>query len=317
MVRILVSGLINIETTLRVAGFPLAYNPVNYPFYGIDSSVSGVGYNVAKALTVLGNDVRFCSLIGGDWAGTQVRSALANDAISGRFVLDALAATAQSVILYDPDGRRQIHTDLKDVQEQRYPETHFDKALAGTDLAALCNINFSRPLLEQARKAGVPVATDVHAISDLDDSYNSDFMAAADVLFMSDDLLPVAPEEWAESVIGRYRPRVLVIGLGAEGALLAVPDEDYMRRLPALRNVAVVSTIGAGDALFSSFLHGYIRTGDPHAALRAAIVFAGHKLRSASAAQGFLSASELARLTAGAQTAGRATPLGTCPPDQA
>jgi len=44
--RILVTGLINIETTLRIEPFPLAYNPVNYPFFAIDSTVSGVGYNI-------------------------------------------------------------------------------------------------------------------------------------------------------------------------------------------------------------------------------------------------------------------------------
>ncbi len=32
MAQILVSGLINIETTLRVDGFPLPYAPVHYPF---------------------------------------------------------------------------------------------------------------------------------------------------------------------------------------------------------------------------------------------------------------------------------------------
>ncbi len=118
---ILVSGLINIETRIGIDGFLLAYSPVNYPFFGVNSSVSGVGYNVAKALTVLGNPVRFCSLIGRDLAGGQVRVALAADGIDDRYVRDELDATAQSVILYDPDGRRQIHTDLKDIQDHLYP----------------------------------------------------------------------------------------------------------------------------------------------------------------------------------------------------
>lgn len=58
LARILVSGLINIETTLRIEGFPIPYFPVRYPFFGINSSVSGVGYNVAAALTTLGDEVR-------------------------------------------------------------------------------------------------------------------------------------------------------------------------------------------------------------------------------------------------------------------
>jgi len=78
MPSILVSGLINIETTLRIAEFPLAYNPVHYPFNGIESSVSGVGYNLAKALTRLGNQVEFLSLIGrNEYAANLVRAALA------------------------------------------------------------------------------------------------------------------------------------------------------------------------------------------------------------------------------------------------
>jgi len=51
---ILVSGLINLETTLRVEGFPVPYAPVRFPFFGVNGTVSGVGYNVAKALTTLG-----------------------------------------------------------------------------------------------------------------------------------------------------------------------------------------------------------------------------------------------------------------------
>ncbi len=76
MARILVSGLINIETTLRVERFPIEYEPVRYPFFGVRSTVSGVGYNVAKALTVLGDDVRFLSMIGRDAPGEIVRPAL-------------------------------------------------------------------------------------------------------------------------------------------------------------------------------------------------------------------------------------------------
>ena len=33
------------------------------------------------------------------------------------------------------------------------------------DLAVLCNINFSRPFLEVAKRRGIPIATDVHAIA--------------------------------------------------------------------------------------------------------------------------------------------------------
>jgi ribokinase len=299
MARILVSGLINIETTLQVDSFPLAYTPVRYPFFGVASAVSGVGYNVAKALTVLGHDVPFVSIVGQDIAARQARAALADISLPDRYVLDRMRHTAQSVILYDRDGRRQIHVDVKDIQEQAYPDEVFEQAMVGCDAFALCNINFSRRFLGRAKQTGKPIATDVHALSRLDDEYNRDFMEAANILFMSDDLLPSPPEAWAGEVLNRFGPEVLVIGLGAQGALLCVRRDNFMERVPAVHTRPIVNTIGAGDALFSAFVHGYVTSGDPYSAIRQAVVFASYTIGAASAADGFLDRRGLEQLAGG------------------
>lgn len=302
MTRILVSGLINIEVTTRIESFPIVYTPVRYPFFGVNAEVSGVGYNIARALTVLGDEVRLLSLIGRDPLGMLVRAALERDGISGKNVLDQVAETAQSVILYDGEGRRMINVDLKDLQETPYPQARYTEAASGADLLVLCNINFSRPFLDQAHRSGKRVATDVHAITELEDPFNQDFMRVADILFMSREWLPVTPEEWARQVWNRYDPEVLVIGMGKEGALLAVKSLGLIERVPAVTTRRVVNTIGAGDALFASFLHYYARTGDAYLSLRKAMVFTSYKIGSISAAEGFLDESALEDLYA--QTSG-------------
>ena len=296
MSSILVSGLINIETTLRVEAFPLDYAPVRYPFFGVSSSVSGTGYNIARALTVLGNEVAFLSIIGDDLAGEQIRRLLAHDGIDDKLVLNAMPATAQSVIIYDEQGKRQIHTDLKDIQERTFPSQAFAQTLAQSTLAVLCNTNYNRPFLEQARKVGVPVATDVHAIGDTGDAYNADFMAAADILFMSDERLPVPAEAFARRLQERYGAAIIVIGLGQEGALLAVRGDNFLERVPAVQTRPVINSIGAGDALFSSFVHSFTQTGDPYSAISKAVVFASFKIGAKGAAEGFLNAGELDNL---------------------
>jgi len=298
MRRILVSGLINIETTLLVEDFPIVYEPVRFPFFGIQSSVSGVGYNVAKALTVLGDDVRLLSLIGEDMAGRLVLDSLAADGIPGERVITTLHQTPQSAILYDRTGRRAINTDLKDIQDAAYPADRFDEAIKGAGLAALCNINFSRPFLARAQALGVPIATDVHTIADLEDPYNHDFMVAASILFMSDESVPCTAEAWVHRIWDRYEAEVVVVGLGAQGALLGVRRDNFLERLPAVRTRPVVSTIGAGDALFSAFLHHYAASGDPYAALQRAMVFASYKIGEASASQGFLDEAALEEICA-------------------
>ncbi len=288
MKKILVAGLINIEVTVQVESFPIHYSPVRYPFFGVNSSVSGVGYNVAKALTTLGNSVHFLSMMGKDVARTLIKESLKADGISSKYVIDALERTPQSVILYDQNGHRQINVDLKDIQERIYPQVLFEQALAGCSLAVLCNINFARPFLDAARRANKLIATDVHAISDMEDGYNRDYMAAAHILFMSHEWLPCSPEDWARWLINRYGTEIVVIGLGSEGALLSVKSHHFLERIPAVFTRPVVNSIGAGDALFSAFVHTYNQTNDPYEAIRKAVLFASYKVGAASAADGFL-----------------------------
>lgn len=293
MSRFFIAGLINLETTLAIDSFPLPYFPVRYPFFGIQTTVSGVGYNLSKALSTLGNQVDFASLIGTDDNGDLVRKALKADSIADDLILSDINETAQSVIIYDPRGKRQIHTDLKDIQDQVYPVDRALETLDQADLAVICNINFARPLLQAAKDAGKWVATDVHALNSLDDAYNQDYLNAADILFLSDEALPDSPERVVRRIFDRFSAKIVVVGLGAEGALMGVRRDGFVGRFPAVKTREVINTIGAGDALFSAFLDRFLRSKDPYLAIRQAIIFASYKIGEKGAAQGFLSGAEL------------------------
>ena len=163
MSSLFISGLTNVETTVAISGFPLASAPVHYPFHGIQSTVSGVGVNVAKALHHLGHTVQLHSLIGPDLAGDTVIAALEQTGISTHGISRILSATPQSVILYDPDGRRLIQVDLKECQETPLPDG-YEPSLQQCELAILCNINFSRSLLATAKRLNKLIACDVHVL---------------------------------------------------------------------------------------------------------------------------------------------------------
>ncbi len=295
---IVVTGLINIEITLRIEGFPIAYSPVRFPFFGVGNTVSGVGYNVTKALTTLGTPVRFLAMVGKDPPAALVEQALRVDGIDPAHIRADLAETPHSVILYDGEGRRQINVDLKDIQERAYPSVHFEAALAGCGLAVICNINFARPFLRRAREAGVPIATDVHTVAELEPDYDRDFMEYADILFMSDERLPCAPKAWIQQVRSRYRAEIIVVGLGRAGALMHVRADETTVHIPPAQTRPVVNTIGAGDALFSAFVHVYNKSHDPYTAIRKATVFASYKIGEKGAAEGFLTEAALERLDA-------------------
>jgi sugar/nucleoside kinase (ribokinase family) len=292
MARIFVAGLINIETTLKVDSFPIPYNSARYPFFGVNTTVSGVGYNVSKALTRLGDDVVFASMLGDDFSGSLVRMQLARDGIDDSLVLSNLGKTPQSVILYDPEGRRAINTDLKDIQETAFPLEGMADIISKCDLAVICNINFARPMLDLAQKGGKWMATDVHALADINDSYNQDYLQAARVLFISSDNLWDRPQVVVHQLIERFGNEMVVVGMGREGTLLLTQNGSVCT-FPAVFTRPVVNTIGAGDALFSCFIHEFANHGDPEKALRRATIFASYKIGEPGAADGFLSASEL------------------------
>lgn len=284
--NILVSGLLNTETTTAVRGFPIHYYPIDYAFFGVNTAVSGVAFNLAKALRTLGDRVRLTSMTGSDFAADYIRHELRELDIGTEFVRSVLRQTPSSVVLYDPEGKRQIYCDLKDIQDTAYP---FDPAvLEGIDLVAACNINFNRPLLRLAKAAGKTIATDVHVLSDIHDEYNREFMEHADILFLSDEAVGDGWREFMLALADTYPCRIIVMGRGAKGAAMYLRETGEIVTLPAASVGTVVNTVGAGDSLFSGFLHFYAKGLSPVDALNRAQVFAAHKITVSGASKGFV-----------------------------
>lgn len=289
--RFLVSGLVNTETTARVRGFPIDYYPIDYTFFGVGTTASGVALNLAKALHTLGDEVYLCSMIGNDISGKLVLEELRKSGLPTGYIVNKLTETPGSVVLYDETGRRQIYCDLKDIQETSYefrPEQ-----LKDIDAVLACNINFSRPLLRMAKEQGKLIATDVHVLSDPEDGYDREFLEAADVLFLSDEGIYGDPEAFLRSLADRYPVQVIVLGMGAKGALMYRRNPDSFIRQPAYAIGGVVNTIGAGDALFSSFMHFFVKGYPPVKALDRAQLFAAMKIRHSGASRGFPTEEEM------------------------
>ena len=292
--NILVSGLVNTETTVRVRQFPVEYYPIDYPFFGINTAVSGVAWNIALAARTLGNDVTLLSMTGQDFPAAYIRDELSRAGISDAYLLPCLAQTPSSVVLYDDAGRRQIYCDLKDIQEtaREFPE----EALRAADLVVACNINFNRPLLRRAKELGKTIATDVHVLRDIWDGYNREFIEAADILFLSDEGIGERYQDFLWALAHSCGAGVIVLGRGSRGAAMYVRGENRIHELAAAHVGEVVNTVGAGDALFSAFVHCTAKGFPPLAALRRAMVFAAAKIRASGASRGFITEDELERL---------------------
>lgn len=291
MAKVFVSGLINTETTVKVGGFPIEYFPIDYPFFGVHTSISGVAYNIAKALQTLGDEVVLASLLGRDMQADLIKHQLSKDGFGLSQIKEELNETPSSAVLYDSTGKRQIYCDLKDIQEKSYSCS--DRIMNECDIVAACNINFNRSLLKKAVSLHKQIATDVHVLSDIEDAYNQDFMQAASILFLSDEKLPCEPKEFILRLYQRYHNDIIVLGRGSQGALMYVEKEARFYELPCVKTDHVVNTVGAGDALFSGFLHFTAQGMEPVEALWHAQVFASAKIETDGAACGFITEADV------------------------
>ena len=256
-------------------------------FFGVNTRVSGVAYNLAKAFRSLGDEVDLVTMTGNDFSAEYVNNKMEEIGVSTEHVKRTLKETPNSVVLYDEEGKRQIYCDLKDVQEATY---QFDKQLyENADIVVACNTNFNRELLKKAKMAGKIIATDVHVLSDVHDEYNRDFMQYADLLFLSDENINTDYREFLMDIENNYQNEIIVLGMGAKGALMYVKDEQKFYELEAVSNLKVVNTVGAGDALFSSFLHYYAKGISPLECLKKAQLFAAYKIGFDGASNGFAS----------------------------
>lgn len=289
--KLFVSGLINVETYLKIRSFPVTYYPVDYPFFGINSAVSGVGYNIGSAARVLGDEVTFASVVGKDAEAKRIIEALDAAGVDRRYIFDNIIdETPVSVMLYEPgeDGRRQMYCDLKDVQEKALDAELLRSAVYDADMCVLCNVNFNRALLPIAKEAGKLIATDVHMLNNVKDPFNRDFMRYADILFLSDEDIPTPPRDFVTALKNEYKADIIVMGMGADGALLYERKTDCMLHMPAYSLGGVVNTVGAGDALFAAFIHYYNKLGgNAVEALKRAQIFAALKIRCDGGSVGF------------------------------
>jgi acarbose 7IV-phosphotransferase len=272
--KIVVVGVTSLYMSVSVGEFPIPYQPTRSPDW-LRVGVAGAGYHIAGTLRTLGNDVTLCTFAGRDLSGAFIRAELRGSGLLGPSVVETHASSL-GVVLADRDGRRMGLPHLAMVKVVEYPAATLCRSLQGADLAVFTNIRFARPLLQHARRLGVPIAVDVHLIADVDDDYNAPWLEVADIIFCSHERLQgMTPAKWVRSIFNRYPGcAIIAIGCGSSGCILGLPDGDLVR-VPAVAPRGVISTAGAGDTLFASFIHGWLATGNPVRSIERAVLYAG------------------------------------------
>lgn len=278
MSRVAVAGVVNVRLAYAVERFPVPFESSQHRLGALSVRLSGSGWTGATTLRALGSEVVFATYVGSDALGLAAADGLRAHGWYGATTL-VCAEQPRALVLYDPDGTRAGTTDLRSVRHLRYPPAVFAAALdeRRPDVAMLNCTQFTEPLLAVAAARGVPIATDVHRVADVNAPGKQEWMSAATILACSHELLAHGPRAWIEAVWRRFGTPLTLVGCGADGALVGVRSSRAVWHVGPATPRGVRYTSGAGDTLLAAFVH-HDPLADPVAAARHAVLAAGWKV---------------------------------------
>lgn len=293
MGKFLVAGIVQRETIVKVDRIPIEYTGVTVKPDSIFMSMGGDAYNESIALKWLGNSVDFMTMIGREESADLVNPPDSEVKLVADYVLPRLRQTPTAVVFYDSSRKQQIFEDTKDIRDVAYDEDMFRERAMRAEMLVVSNANFCRPLMQIGKELRKPVAVNIREYRKDKVAYNEDFLRAADILYLSDDHLIGEPYEFVKSLAAKYRPKIILLGQGAAGMILYDKDKNIIAHYDTVKTNEIVNTVGAGNALFSCFLHFYNTTHDSVFAVKNALLFASYKIGFMGTSNGFMTEDQI------------------------
>lgn len=295
MGKFLVAGVVQREVIVKADPLPAGEEAGLRRPGNVFNCVGGAAYNTALALQWLGNSVDFLCMTAEEDQGILNQSH-SEVCLETDFVLPRLKKTPSAVVVYEGADRCQIFEDPCDLGQAVYDQGLFRERAARAEMLIMSNVEFCRPLIDIGKELRKTVAVNLKrgcVGSQKQDA--EDFLKAADILYLNDELLKEEPFEFVKSLAARYRPEIIILGQGAKGVILYDKSRNMIAHYDRVKTHGVVNTLGEGNALFSCFLHFYNLTHDSVYAIKNALLFASYKIGFMGTSNGFLREEELLR----------------------
>lgn len=294
MGKFMVAGFVQYETIVKVNELPVPYKQFESIPDMVDTEIGGAGFNEAMALKWLGNSVDFMSMVSKDLSQEEIKTFLKYKKVNldTDYVIPKLDGMPTSVILYCK-GKKQTFEDVKDIRTVPYDYELLERQIQDKDMVLISNCNFCRPIIELAKKYKKPLAVNVRSMRAEKVAQKADFLAAADILYISDDEVESTPYECIDECRQKYDPEIIIMGIGDKGVILYTKADNSVIEYKPVKTNEIVNTVGAGNALFSAFLHYYVKTGDAKEAIRNGLLFASYKIGFVGTSNGFMTEEQI------------------------
>jgi 2-dehydro-3-deoxygluconokinase len=239
--------------------------------------IAGAESNVAVGLARLGHTTGWFSRVGDDEFGRAVVFRVRGEGVDTQRVISDPDAPTGIVIrerrevgpidqVYYRRGSAASRLSPEDLHAEYISQAKFLHLTGITPALSDSCKETVFAAAEIARTAGVPVVLDPNYRSKLwsRDAFRRvvrDLAARSDILLPGMDEAAVLTNEADPEVAARQLqslgPKLVVLKLGAQGALAVTPDQ--LTRAPAYRLERVIDPVGAGDAFAAGLLSGLLR----------------------------------------------------------
>ncbi|MEU1185848.1 carbohydrate kinase [Streptomyces sp. NPDC005820] len=225
--------------------------------------------NTAVSLARLGTPARFLARLSGDVFGRLFRAHLEASGVDLSYAVRAAEPSTLAVAELDDTGQAAFSFHAQNTADWQWTADELDRVdLSGTACVHTGSLALVRApgaavvedfLATAASRATVSIDPNVRPLLVDPDVYRArlaHWCSLADILRLSEDdlelLLPGTTPERACDIWHAAGARLVVITLGAEGALASLDGERV--RVPAV-TTRVVDTVGAGDSFTAGLLH--------------------------------------------------------------
>ena len=258
-VRVVVVGSVNMDLIVNVPHLPRPGETVVGD--SLLRAAGGKGANQAVAAARLGADVTLIGRVGRDPFGRELTRGLRDEGVSTRWVLGSARATGAALIEVDDRGENCIAV-APGANQDLLPEDVPRKTI---EAASVVVAPLEVPLASIEEAFRLARLASVRTVLNTAPAYRvpPPLMRLTDVVVCNEHELetllgrPVlAGEEAAAARALRTAPeQVIVVTLGARGALAVVGDKVYQQ--PSFQ-VQVIDSTGAGDAFVAGFSVGWL-----------------------------------------------------------
>jgi ribokinase len=265
---VVVVGSANIDQILRVVSIPAPGETVLST--GASTALGGKGQNQAVAAARAGAQTTVIAAIGSDGFGRAMLEGLTDDDIDTSHLRVEPGSSGTALIAVDDAGENTIIVEAG--ANARLTSLNVTDRAAIADATVLL-VQLEIPLstvseaVDAARSASTTVLLNAAPIRDLPD----DLLAGVDVLIVNEHEEAKLRADRPGSELTSLVP-VIVVTLGAAGAVLRRPDQDDVTL--ASPRVIAVDTTGAGDTFCGAFAAALAAGESLEDAMRYAVVAA-------------------------------------------